>query len=63
MLSEFTVESFIDNWNESFSQYQLTIEDLKKPPVLMGGLFLLFERFDIDRAAVLAVGTFIYFCL
>ncbi|XP_068632760.1 trichohyalin-like [Battus philenor] len=47
----FTIESFINNWNTIFQNYPLTPGDLKTPHKVIGSLFQLFDRLDIDRDA------------
>ncbi|XP_041985862.1 rho-associated protein kinase 2-like [Aricia agestis] len=49
-----SIEHFINTWNAEFQNYPLTAIDLKKPQTLMGALFQVFDRFGIDRDAVLA---------
>lgn len=53
-------ENFINNWNAEFPDYQLTVEDFKKPHSLFRYLFRIFDRLGIDNDAVLMV-SFIAF--
>ncbi|GBO98459.1 hypothetical protein EVAR_87_1 [Eumeta japonica] len=47
-------EKFVGNWNAEFSNYILSIADLKKPISVLGALLQIFAKLGIDLDAVLA---------